>query len=149
MSEEVKQETSKDEVVVSQETIDSVNNEIKSGDEKAVSDAVKDVEEKTGKSLAELRAELEAAKAATAKIAEEQERQRIEAELALEKSKLEEANRPRSQAIVNESVNPTVSATPPQVESAPVNIPIEQQWAELDALAARGGFSSSGAVRKD
>lgn len=140
MSDEVKQE-----VVVPQETITAINAEIKQADDKAVSEAVKVVEDKTTKSLAELRAELEAAKEATRKIAEEQERQRIEAELAVEKAKLEEANKPRSRAVVPEAQNPV--AFPQATSVQPTNIPIEQQWAQLDALAMSGGFRS-GSLRK-
>jgi hypothetical protein len=128
-----------EEVVVPQTTIDAVNNQIVEGDKKVAQEVAKTVVESTTKSLDDLRKELEATREATRKIAEEQERVRIEAELAQEKARLEEAQKPRSRAVVPEVINPTVNPQPQP--SQPLSV--EQGWHEFETLSKNGQFKAT------
>jgi len=142
MSEEiVKQEEPV--VEVSQEVVEKVNEEV----EAEKKEAVQEVVDNTNKSLDDLKKELEETRVATQKISEEQERQRLEQELAVEKAKLVESQKPKRKAVVVPEANP-VSNPEPEVANQEVNIPIAQQWGEFDALARVGAFNARANMKK-
>lgn len=149
MSEENNETTpTKDEPVVevSQETVEAVNEEVVSEQKVVADEAVAKANEETVKSLDAMKKELEETKAATKKLSDEQEMVRVQSEIDAEKKKLEDAQRPKSKAVVPETPNPVVAPEPEKVPE--VDVPIDQQWAEFDVKSKLGAFSAAGKFDK-
>jgi len=147
VSEEIKQEPqaevpkTEETVAVSEKDMESINAEIDKTDATKVEEAKKEgaqaVADKTEKSLAEIKAELEAVRLQNAKAAEEAEKARVLKELEEEKAKAESATSVQKKHLVAQDSNPIA---PTNQEQAPVSS--EQEWAQFDRDARSGNFSA-------
>ena len=128
-------------VTVSEKDMENINAEIDKTDAAKVEEAKKEgaqaVAEKTEKSLAEIKAELDAVKEQAAKAAEEAEKARVLKELEAEKAKLESATSVQKKHLVAQDSNPIA---PTNQEQAPVSS--DQEWAQFDSDVRSGGFSA-------
>lgn len=128
-------------IQVSQETITKIDNEINKVEDAKIEAAKEEGKQEVAKSVDEMKKELEAVKAANAKIVQEQEAQRIAMELEAEKKKQAELQQAaQHKAIVAQTPNPT---TPKEIAPQEVKLTSQQEWEQFNQAVMAGKMRAS------